>query len=125
MTPIVEGIEGELSHVTFIHGIGNKPKAKELHDIWLRSLSAGTGGIDLGGEGVTSSMVYWADVLYAEPDPNVAAYESFEASTAKEIEADANTRTPLPSSIDEASFISGLALKLGGHLLCPKRHAGR
>ncbi|MBB3525911.1 hypothetical protein HJB84_28450 [Rhizobium sp. NZLR1b] len=105
-----------MTHVTFIHGIGNKPKAKELHDIWLRSLATGAGGIDLGGEGVTSSMVYWADVLYADPDPNVAAYESFEATTAKEVEADATARTPIPATIDEATFISGLALKLGGTL---------
>ena len=78
-----------MAHVTFIHGIGNKPAADELHRIWLQSLAAGLDGINLGAEGITSSMVYWADVLYSEPDANVAAYERIEANTPKEVDADA------------------------------------
>jgi hypothetical protein len=65
-----------MAHVTFIHGIGRKPTADALLGIWRRSLAGGPGGIDLGAEGVSSSMVYWADVLYPEPDPDVAAHES-------------------------------------------------
>lgn len=105
-----------MTHVTFIHGIGNKPAADELHKIWLRSLAADPDGINLGAHGITSSMVYWADVLYAEPDANVSAYESLEGNTPKEVDADAHTRPPTASTIDEASFLAGLAFKLGGTL---------
>ena len=54
-----------MTHVTFIHGIGNKPAPDFLLDGWERSL-AEDDGIDLGTLGVTSSMVYWADILYPE-----------------------------------------------------------
>jgi hypothetical protein len=55
-----------MPHITFIHGIANKPPKEQLLDLWVRSLADGT-GLDLGAEGVTSSMVYWADVMYPEP----------------------------------------------------------
>jgi pimeloyl-ACP methyl ester carboxylesterase len=55
-----------MPHVTFVHGIGNKPAAEALADRWERSLAAGD-GLDLGTLGVTSRMVYWSDVLYPEP----------------------------------------------------------
>jgi predicted alpha/beta hydrolase family esterase len=54
-----------MAHVTFIHGIGNKPAPDILLDSWERSL-ADDGGVDLASLGITSSMVYWADVLYDE-----------------------------------------------------------
>lgn len=103
-----------MAHVTFIHGISNKPTRDELEEIWIRALASGNNGINLPGEGVSTSMVYWADVLYPEPDKNVAAYESVEALTPKEIDADAQTRSPIASTSEEASFISGLSFKLGG-----------
>lgn len=59
-----------MPHVTFIHGIANKPPKDQLLDLWIRSL-ADAGGLDLGAEGVTSSMVYWADVMYKEPAAEV------------------------------------------------------
>ncbi|MGR8964193.1 hypothetical protein [Rhizobium leguminosarum] len=105
-----------MTHVTFIHGIGNKPAAEELHDIWLRSLAVDLDGINLGSEGITSSMIYWADVLYPEPDANVAAYESSEENTPKEVDADAHTRAPVPATMEEAAFVTGLAFKMGGTL---------
>lgn len=54
-----------MAHVTFIHGIGNKPAPDFLLDAWERSL-AEDDGIDLGTLGVTCSMAYWADILYSE-----------------------------------------------------------
>ena len=45
-------------------------------DLWRRKLAQGAGAIDLGDAGVESSMVYWADVLYERPDPDLAAFES-------------------------------------------------
>jgi hypothetical protein len=55
-----------MAHVTFIHGIANKPPAGALLGLWLRALAAG-GGPDLAAAGVTSAMVYWADLFYERP----------------------------------------------------------
>ncbi len=66
-----------MPHVTFIHGIANKPAADILIDSWRRAL-AKNDGIDLGAEGVTSSMVYWADIMYEAPKPETDVHESAE-----------------------------------------------
>jgi hypothetical protein len=108
-----------MPHVTFIHGIGNKPEEKALHDIWLRSLADNI-GLDLGGSGITSEMVYWADVMYAAPDPDVAAYESVFESTTAAVDATANPGPPPVQSVEEAAFITGLAAKIGSTLLAPE-----
>ena len=63
-----------MPHVTFIHGIANKAPKDLLLQNWNQSLTEG--GLDLAGSGVTTSMVYWADVMYAEP---LSASDSFEA----------------------------------------------
>ena len=65
-----------MAHVTFVHGIGNKPEPRALLDLWRRKLAQGAGAIDLGDAGVESSMVYWAEVLYERPDPDLMAFES-------------------------------------------------
>lgn len=67
-----------MAHITFIHGIANKPEPDALLKLWNRGL-AQSGGLNLGTEGVTSSMVYWADVMYPEPLKEEAAQESLEA----------------------------------------------
>lgn len=60
-----------MKHVTFIHGIANKPEENKLKKIWLEALAADTlnncDGLDLGVNGVSTSMIYWADVLYDHP----------------------------------------------------------
>ena len=53
-------------HVTFIHGIANKPSAEVLLEQWRVAL-LDNDGVDLDAMGVSASMVYWADLLYAEP----------------------------------------------------------
>jgi hypothetical protein len=64
------------AHITFIHGIANKPAAGALLKSWIAVL-AERGGVDLAALRVSASMVYWADVLYAEPWVEfVAAEES-------------------------------------------------
>lgn len=63
-----------MPHITFIHGISNKPAPQPLVDLWCRSLADAT-GLDLGAEGVSCSMVYWADVMYAAPLGGGAAEE--------------------------------------------------
>lgn len=64
-----------MPHVTFIHGISNKPEETVLQRIWLDALANDNNdsdGINLGANGVTTSMIYWADVLYSNPDEIVA-----------------------------------------------------
>jgi hypothetical protein len=67
-----------MAHVTMIHGIGQKPTAEALTGIWRRALNrrvvqvrqdlgAVDDSLDLGAEGVGTSLVYWADVLYPYP----------------------------------------------------------
>jgi hypothetical protein len=49
--------DSAMPHITFIHGIANKPARDKLHDIWKHSLERNN-GINLGAEGITSSIVY-------------------------------------------------------------------
>ena len=57
-----------MPHVTFVHGLANKPPHDALLKSWLGSLKGRFGGgLDLAQAGVTSEMVYWADVLYPTP----------------------------------------------------------
>ncbi len=61
-----------MPHVTFIHGIGNKVEAKSLEQSWVDALRDG-GGPDLPAEDVSTSLCYWADVLYESPLPDTPA----------------------------------------------------
>ncbi len=106
-----------MAHITFIHGISNKPAADRLLRIWLDSLTGGTGGIDLDAEGVTTSMIYWADVLYPEP---VAAEAEFvnEANTAELPSAtDPNMKWREHLSGEEKAITDALAAKLSFDVL--------
>ena len=73
-----------MPHVTFIHGIANKPAHERLLTIWRQSL-AENDGLDLGARGITSSMVYWADLMYEKPADEGSAHES----TGEEVATDA------------------------------------
>lgn len=101
-----------MSHITFIHGIANKPEPDALLTLWQRCL-AHDDGLDLGAEGVTSSMVYWADVMYEKPEADEASFESAEENAAG-VEA-----TPVDTSWrgqlrgEEKETIDALAAKLG------------
>ncbi len=55
-----------MAHVTFVHGISNKPPAEDLTRAWVSAL-ADDQGIDLDYEHVGYELVYWADLLYAQP----------------------------------------------------------
>ena len=61
-----------MPHVTFIHGIANKPSKDTLLANWEAALT--NGGLDLGASGIGSSMAYWAHIMYAAP----AAEEEYE-----------------------------------------------
>lgn len=94
-----------MPHITFIHGLSNKPDAKTLEEIWRRKLATGASGLDLGARGVTTRMVYWADVLYPEPDKNVADYESAAERVACEVDGGGNAEVPAPQNEREAAFL--------------------
>jgi hypothetical protein len=104
-----------MAHVTMIHGIGQKPEEAALLRIWRRALAGGPHGtrIDLGAKGVSSSMVYWADVLYPAPDPNTAAHESADDLEALKSEVD---RIGQAITLDDAADPEWLA-RLAGRLL--------
>ncbi|WP_395375798.1 hypothetical protein [Marinicella sp. W31] len=66
------------THITFIHGIGNKPSAEQLRRIWIESLTMdrdSNEGFDPEAEGISVSFVYWADLFHDEPIPP-GTYES-------------------------------------------------
>ena len=97
--------------VTFIHGLSNKPEASYLHELWKRKLAHE--GFSLDDNGVLSSMVYWADVLYPSPDTDLAAYES--AATGEEALNEARVAVTLATQslpADEQKFIEQLSAKL-------------
>lgn len=99
-----------MPHVTFIHGIGNKSAPDVLLDSWRRAL-AKDGGIDLGAEGITSSMVYWADVMYEEPKPETDVHESAEDGVADTDEDAVDLGFRDVASGEEAEWIANFAEK--------------
>ena len=100
-----------MPHVTFIHGIGNKPPEDRLLQSWERALAA-NGGINLGAEGVTRSMVYWADVMYENPKSE-EGFEGLEAS-GREFERDEDIDLSFVDAAegDEAEFVGSLIATL-------------
>jgi hypothetical protein len=113
-----------MPHITFIHGISNKPEENKLIRIWLEALSnnfnGNNDGIDLGAEGVTTSMIYWADVLYEKTEDilqeNVSNFENLEDVAEKsDTEPDMSWRG---QTIDEEKvLIDKLATRLSFDIL--------
>jgi hypothetical protein len=104
-----------MAHVTFIHGISNKPAQDKLLRLWLRSLEE-KDGLDLGTSGVTTSMVYWADVLYPEPlaDAGLESTGDLENNAAVAERAGADPDMSWRQKIvgDEKEMVDALAAKL-------------
>lgn len=99
-----------MPHVTFIHGIGNKPAAQILSRDWLRTLAGYD--LDLDAQGVSTSFVYWADVLYPAPVAAEAGYESAAAAEDDRVE-DIGMRWMLEAEGEEAEFLARLAADIG------------
>lgn len=98
-----------MPHVTIIHGISNKPPVDELSRIWRGILA--DQGLDLDAQGVSSSMVYWADLLYPEP------LEEAEYENAEDLELaglpDVGMRWMVDAEGEEAQFVQELAGSIG------------
>lgn len=58
-----------MTHVVFVHGIANKPEPKELLRRYRAAVANGAEALDLGAEGIDTSLVYWADVMYTDATP--------------------------------------------------------
>jgi hypothetical protein len=67
-----------MGHITFVHGIMNQPSPARLLGSWKRHLADGGDGLDLDVYGVTSSVVYWADVMYPAATDAGGTQESIE-----------------------------------------------
>jgi len=99
-----------MGHVTFIHGIGNKTPAETLRSSWLTSL-ADNDGLELDAEGVSSSMIYWADFMYAAPLPESRGNESLEAVEKDGIE-DVDMSWQAEADPEEQAMVARLEAKL-------------
>ena len=101
-----------MAHVTFIHGISNKPRPDDLIRIWRRALADAVEPVSLSDLGVTSSQVYWADCLYEKPEEDLTAYEGVLENTAVAIDGGGDAPPPRPRTAEEAKFIAGLREKM-------------
>jgi hypothetical protein len=86
-----------MPHVTFIHGGANKPRADHLLRLWRRTLAEASEPLPLGDLGVRSSLVYWADLMYAEPDTDLSGFETGIHGTPRAVAAP----PPAPETADE------------------------
>jgi hypothetical protein len=101
-----------MAHVTFIHGISNKPPADDLLRIWRNATADAADPLPLGDLNVTSSMVYWADLLYEKAEEDLSAYEGVLESTADAIDGAGDAPPPEPRTPEEAAFLEGLRAKM-------------
>ena len=101
-----------MAHVTFIHGISNKPPADDLLRIWGEAMANAAEPLPLGDLGVTSSMVYWADLLYEKAEEDLSAYEGVLENTAEAIDGGGDAPPPVPRTAEEAAFLDGLRAKM-------------
>lgn len=95
-----------MPHVTFIHGISNKPPKDDLLRIWRNVLA--DNGLPLADLGVSSDMVYWADVLNEKPDSDTTAHESLLEQTPAELDAASDMAWPVAANEEEAVFLERL-----------------
>ncbi len=105
-----------MANVVFIHGIANKPEKEVLHRLWRDALSRND-GLHLGAEGIESSMVYWADVLYSKPKAEMAEHESNDSVVEREDDVDMSWQAAL--SDQELVWVENLQKRLGYDLDAP------
>ena len=102
-----------MPHVTFVHGIGNKPERDVLLEQWRVAL-LDDDGVDLDGIGVTCSMVYWADLLYERHASLGAAHEASEMELEQSVDAeDADMTWLLEVPPEEREFVERLGREVG------------
>lgn len=100
-----------MPHVVFIHGIANKPEPKELLRRWRSAVANGAEDLDLGAEGVDTSLVYWADVMYAEAT-SASEFESALVKDSVEGAEGIGLIEEAGASPEEQAFVRALARRL-------------
>jgi hypothetical protein len=101
-----------MPHVTFIHGIANKPPAADLLRIWREALANASDPLPLGDLGVTSELVYWANLMYERPDDNVAAHEGVLENTPEAVDGGGGAAPPVPKTAEEAEFLERMRKRM-------------
>jgi len=101
-----------MAHVTFIHGIANKPEPAALLRIWRQALANAADPLPLGDLGVTSEMVYWADLMYEKPDNDISSHEGVLENTPEAVDAGGGALPPQARNAEEAAFLEGLRRQL-------------
>jgi hypothetical protein len=103
-----------MPHVTLIHGISNKPPPEDLLRIWRETLANAAEPVPLGDLGVTSSLVYWADLMYEKPDEDLTAYEGVLENTPQAVDGAGGASAPQPRTPEEAEFLDRLRKHMTG-----------
>ena len=102
-----------MGHITFVHGIANKPEPEVLLEQWRIALYDND-GIDLEDLDVTCSMVYWADLMYANPAPPGGVNESAELELERTTDpGDADMTWLDDVNADERAFVESVASEIG------------
>lgn len=101
-----------MAHVTFIHGIANKPPATDLLRIWRRAIAEAADPLPLGDRGVSSSLVYWADLMYEKPVEDLSAAEGVLENSPEAVDAGGEAPPPAPRNAEEAEFLNELRQKM-------------
>jgi len=100
-----------MAHVTFIHGMSNKPEQEVLAALWLGALCNEPSPLDLAAKGVSCEMVYWADVLYEAPLPEDSGQEMVGAEESVVVSAAEMTANAGDSG--EVAWIAAMQQRLG------------
>lgn len=99
-----------MPHITLIHGIANKPSKDALHQQWIDAIA--DAGLSLDTNGIGSSIVYWADVMYTTPKPSASGHEASSADSGTEhSDEDMSWATSLDP--EESRMVNALREKLG------------
>lgn len=97
------------SHLVLIHGLANKPPPADLSRIWHEALAKSTdkdGGLDTAAIGVSTSIVYWADLFFSSP------LEAGDYESAKdELEDKFGEEADLPDN----EWVASLRAKIAGN----------
>jgi hypothetical protein len=101
-----------MPHVTFIHGIANKPPAADLLRIRREALANASDPLPLSDLGVTSELVYWANLMYERPDDNVAAHEGVLENTPEAVDGGGGAAPPVPKTAEEAEFLERMRKRM-------------
>src|SRR5438045_1830575 len=102
-----------MGHITFVHGIANKPEPEVLLEQWRVALRDDD-GVDLDDLDVTCSMVYWADLLYANPTVPGGGKEAAELELERTTDPEDADMTWL-AAVDpqERAFVESVARQVG------------